>query len=55
MKLRVLKPFGDHEAKLIRQIGEEFEVTKERFTILSARVPPDFYEVIKSKAKKAEE
>lgn len=56
MKLKVLKAFGDWEANVIRQAGEVFEVTKERFATLSARVPPDCYEEVKaSKSKKSEE
>ena len=56
MKLKVLKPFGDWEADVIRQEGEVFEVTQARFATLSARVPPDCYEEVKSpKAKKSEE
>lgn len=55
--LKVLTAFGDWEAGVIRQDGEVFEVSKERFETLSARVPPDCYEVLKSSksAKKAEE
>lgn len=48
MKLRVLKPFGDHEHQVIRQVGEVFEVTKERFASLSSKVPSDFYEEVKA-------
>lgn len=56
MKLKVLKPFGDYEAGCIRQEGEEFELTKERYATLSAKVPSDFYEEVKSsKGKKVEE
>lgn len=56
MKLKVIKAFGDHEEGIIRQVGETFEVTKERFATLSAKVTDDFYEEVKAtKAKKAEE
>lgn len=55
MKLKVLKPFGDYDANQIRQEGEVFEVTKERFATLSWKVPPDFYEEVKTSKKKVEE
>lgn len=56
MKLKVLKPFGDHKENIIRQVGEVFEVSKIRFDELSASVPADFYEEVKAtKAKKSEE
>ncbi|AAL97124.1 TPA: hypothetical protein ACQNWS_000754 [Streptococcus pyogenes] len=56
MKLKVLKPFGDHKENIIRQVGEVFEVSKTRFDELSASVPADFYEEVKAtKAKKSEE
>ncbi|HGO6019472.1 TPA: hypothetical protein ACK3NH_000512 [Streptococcus pyogenes] len=56
MKLKVLKPFGDHKENIIRQVGEVFEVSKTRFDELSASVPADFYEEVKvTKAKKSEE
>lgn len=55
MKLKVLKPFDDFSAQKIRQVGEEFEVTKERYTELSKKLPPGFIEVVKvSKSKKSE-
>ena len=55
MKLKVLKPFDDFSTKKIRQIGEEFEVTKERYAELTKKLPPGFVEVIKvSKSKKSE-
>ncbi|MEY1737211.1 hypothetical protein Javan172_0038 [Streptococcus phage Javan172] len=56
MKLKVLKPFGDHKENVIRQVDEVFEVSKIRFEELSASVPADFYEEVKAtKAKKGEE
>lgn len=56
MKLKVLKPFGDHKENVIRQVDEVFEVSKIRFEELSASVPADFYEEVKAtKAKKCEE
>ena len=54
MKLKVLKPFGDYQENVIRQTGEVFEVTKERFASLSSKVPEDFYEVVKAKSKSEE-
>ncbi|HFR4576469.1 TPA: hypothetical protein ACHWJ6_000810 [Streptococcus suis] len=55
MKLKVLKPFDDFSAQKIRQAGEEFEVTKERYTELLKKLPPGFIEVVKvSKSKKSE-
>lgn len=55
VKIKVRKPFGDHKAGLIRQIGEVFEVTKDRFEELSLSVPEDFYEVVKSSKSKTTE
>ncbi|HER2997504.1 TPA: hypothetical protein VJ367_001061 [Streptococcus pyogenes] len=56
MKLKVLKPFGDHKENIIRQVDEVFEVSKTRFDELSASVPADFYEEVKAtKDKKGEE
>lgn len=56
MRLKVLKPFGDHKENVIRQVDEVFEVSKIRFEELSASVPADFYEEVKAtKAKKGEE
>ncbi|HEM5239282.1 TPA: hypothetical protein U1364_000596 [Streptococcus suis] len=55
MKLRVLSPFEDFEANLVRQVGDVFEVSKERLASLSSRVPPDFYEVVKSSKTKDKE
>ncbi|HEL0676291.1 TPA: hypothetical protein TUW56_000894 [Streptococcus equi subsp. zooepidemicus] len=56
MKLKVLKPFGDHKENVIRQVGDVFEVSKARFDELSVSVPADFYEEVKAtKAKKDEE
>ncbi|MFX3843527.1 hypothetical protein ACJBUB_00275 [Streptococcus suis] len=55
VKIRVIKPFGDWEANTIRQVGDVFEVSKERFASLTPRVPPDFYEVVKSSKTKDKE
>lgn len=56
MKLKVLKPFGDHKENVVRQAGDVFEVSKARFDELSVSVPADFYEEVKAtKAKKDEE
>lgn len=55
MKVRAITAFGDWEADVIRQDGEVFEVTKERYAQLAHKLP-DFVEEAKpSKTKKAEE
>lgn len=48
MKLKVLKAFGDHHENCIRQVGETFEVTKQRFEELSLKLPDDYFEQVKT-------
>lgn len=55
VKIKVRKPFGDHKAGLIRQIGEVFEVTKDRLEELARGVPADFYEEVKTSKPKTTE
>lgn len=55
MKLKVLKPFGDQKAGVIRQAGEVFEVTKDRLEELARGVPADFYEEVKTSKPKTTE
>lgn len=40
--VRVKKPFQDYEADVIRDIGEEFQVTEKRYAELVANLPDGF-------------
>lgn len=39
MKAKVLKPFKDLKEDKVREVGEEFEVTKKRFTEIDKKLP----------------
>lgn len=55
MKIRVLNPFYDLETNENRLVGDEIEITKERFEQLKNNLPYGYFEVLteeKSKKKK---
>lgn len=54
MKVRVVKPFKDKHTKVVYQVGQEIEVTKERHKeLISAALGP-FVEVPEAEKKEAE-
>lgn len=46
MKIKILNSFVDIETKENRLIGDEVEITEERFAKLKQNLPSDYFEVV---------
>ena len=55
MKTKVINAFRDKETKTIHEVGEELEITKERFVEINSTSFGIFLEVLPEKSKKTKQ